>query len=53
MHDDFGVGHLSPNEIDLSFHYGEVAMCTPLQDELASRRGEVLQLAGIYPDVER
>jgi len=53
MNHDLGVGHLRTDEIDLSFHYREVAVRTALQDELASRCGEVLQLSSIDPHVER
>lgn len=53
MHHDLGVLHLRTDEIDLSFDYGEVEVCAALQNELASGGGEVLQLPGVDPHVER
>ena len=53
MHHDLGVSYLRSDEVDLGFDYREVAVRAALQDELASRGSEVLQLPGIDPHVER
>ena len=46
-------GHLAANEVDLRLHHREVAVRAALQDELAARGGEVLELPGVHPHVER
>ena len=53
MYHDLGVLHLRSDEVDLSFDHREVAVRAALQDELASRGSEVLQLPRIDPHVER
>ena len=50
---DLRVGNLAGDEIDLRLDHREIAVRAALEHELAPDRAQVLQLAGIDPDVER
>src|SRR5215468_12464295 len=52
VQDHLGIRHLAANEIDLRLHDRHVAVRAALEHELAPDGAQVLQLAGVDPDVD-
>src|SRR5262245_39426583 len=50
---DLRVGNLAGDEVDLGLDHRKIAVRAALKDEVASGGAQILQLAGINPNIER